>query len=370
MKVPFIDLSAQYKILKNEIDEAIFSVIDRGQFIKGKFVNEFENSFAEKLGVKHCISVGNGTDALYIALKSLGIKSGDEVLLPAMSWISAAEAIALAGACPVFVDMESDYFTINFKEAKEKITKKTKALIAVHLYGQATQLSILKEFCAYNNLMLIEDCAQAHFSKHENLTAGTVGNVATFSFYPTKNLGAYGDAGCVVTDDEEVATYARRFSNHGGLNKHEHLFEGINSRMDELQAAVLLVKLKYINEWNEQRNHKATLYRKYLHAVSSVQLPKQIAGGYHTYHQFVIKSEKRDALKNFLLSKSIATEIHYPHALPFEPAYRHLNHTANDFPIAFQLQSQLLSLPIYAELPDESVEYVCSTIVDFYQVNI
>jgi len=367
MKVPFVDLTAQYHALKNEIDEAILSVLDGGQFIKGKFVTQFENSFADKLSVKHCVSLGNGTDALFVALKSLGIKPGDEVLTPAISWISTAETVTLAGAQPVFVDVDSDYFIINLQGAKKKITHKTKALMAVHLYGQPMQLKALRDFCVSHNLLLIEDCAQAHFSKHDDFMAGTVGDIAAFSFYPSKNLGAYGDAGCVVTNNDEIASYARRFSNHGGLSKHEHLFEGINSRMDEMQAAILSVKLNHVDKWNKERNHKAALYRKYLGAVSEIQLPKQLVGVYHTYHQFVVKSERRDELKAFLLSKGIETEIHYPRALPFEPAYEYLHQTTSDFPVAYELQQSILSLPVYAELPDGAVEYVCSVIINFYQ---
>lgn len=228
-------------------------------------------------------------------------------------------------------------------------------------------LKTLKEFCETNNLFLIEDCAQAHFSRNDNAIAGTVGDVAAYSFYPTKNIGAYGDAGCIVTNKDEIASYARRYSNHGGLNKHEHLFEGINSRMDEMQAAILSVKLKYIDEWNEQRNQKAELYRKYLTVVSEIELPRVLLNTYHTYHQFVIKAERRDELKAFLLSKGIETEIHYPQALPFVEAYKYFNHIPSDFPIAFKLQHHILSLPVYPELSDKAVEYVSSTIFDFYR---
>ncbi len=367
MKVPFVDLTAQYTAIKSEIDEAIASVLEGGQFIKGSAVNQFEKSFTHKLGTKQCVAVGNGTDALFIALKSLGLKEGDEVLTPALSWISTAETITLTGAKPIFVDVDADCFTIDFREAQKKITKRTKAIIAVHLYGQMVAVKALEDFCISNNLLLIEDCAQAHFSKDGNRMAGTLGDAAAFSFYPTKNLGAYGDAGCVVTNNDETANYARRFSNHGGLSKHEHILQGINSRMDEMQAAILLVKLNYIDRWNDQRNHKAKHYRKHLSALSEIQLPKEQAGMYHTYHQFVIKGQNRDELKSYLFSKNIFTEINYPKALPFEPAYQHLNHVATDFPIAHQHEQNILSLPIYPELSEEAIEYVCASIYNFYQ---
>lgn len=366
MKVSFVNLKAQYEAIQVEVGKAVQSVFSSGQFIKGTCVTEFEKSFAAKLGVVHCIGVGNGTDALFIALKSLNIQPGDEVLTPALSWISTAETISSAGATPVFVDVEPDYFGIDLAHAQQLITPKTKAIIAVHLYGQALALDKLKNFCVVNNLLLIEDCAQAHFSAHQSVLAGTVGDAAAFSFYPTKNLGAYGDAGCVVTKDAEIAIKARRFSNHGGLHKNEHLVEGINSRMDELQAAILLVKLARIDNWNEQRIRHAETYRKKLSLIASVKIPSLRPQAYHTYHQFVIRAEDRNELKSFLFEKGIATEIHYPTALPFEPAYAYLKHSTANFPIASELVTETLSLPIYPELSQEQIEYVCSAIQSFY----
>jgi dTDP-4-amino-4,6-dideoxygalactose transaminase len=366
MKVPFVNLKVQYATIKTEIDNAVQNVFSSGQYIKGEYVTEFEKTFATKLGAAHCIGVGNGTDALFIALKSLNIQPGDEVLTPALSWISTAETISLTGAKPVFVDVDPDYFHINLKEAQRLITTKTKAIIAVHLYGQTLALQALKNFCVANNLLLIEDCAQAHFSSYQSVVAGTIGDVAAFSFYPTKNLGAYGDAGCVVTNDAAIALTARRFSNHGGLHKNEHLMEGINSRMDELQAAILSVKLAYIDKWNEQRIQHAATYRKELAAVASVKLPALRPHAYHTYHQFVVRTQDRNELKNFLLEKGVETEIHYPEALPYEPAYVFMNRAVADFPVAHELTNEILSLPIYPELKTEQIEYVCSAIQSFY----
>lgn len=367
MKVNFIDLSAQYKVIQSEIDEVVHTVLKSGHYIKHKHVAEFEAAFAKKLKQKHCVALGNGTDALLVALKAMGIQQGDEVITPALSWISTAEVISLLGAKPIFADVDPDFFTIDLADAARKVTNKTKALIVVHLYGQVSEPLLLKKFCAENNLLLLEDCAQAHFSSYQQRVAGTIGDVAAFSFYPTKNLGAYGDAGCVVTNSEEMATLARRFSNHGGLTKHEHLLEGINSRMDELQAAILLVKLKYIDEWNERRNKNASLYREQLSEVIQIQLPHIAPEAYHTYHQFVIKAQQREALQLFLKAQKISTEIHYPVALPFEPAYHTLHHTPNHFPVAFKLQSQLLSLPVYPELAEEQITYTCQCIKTFYK---
>lgn len=366
MRVPFVNLKAQYRSIQPEIDDAVHQVLLSGLFIKGNHVAAFEKAFAAKLGLTYCLGVGNGTDALFIALKSLNIQPGDEVLTPALSWISTAETISLAGAKPVFVDVEPDYFGIDLAHAQRLITPKTKAIIAVHLYGQSLALPELKEFCISNKLKLVEDCAQAHFSKHQIATAGTIGDVAAFSFYPTKNMGAYGDAGCIITNDAEIAVKARRFSNHGGLHKNEHMMEGINSRMDELQAAMLTVKLKYIDKWNEQRVQHAEMYRKGLATVSSIKLPNLRPHAHHTYHQFVIRAQSRNELKNFLLENGIETEIHYPAALPFEPAYVYLKHSPSDFPIACELVTDMLSLPIYPEISEEQIEYVCSTIQSFY----
>ncbi len=366
MKVPFVNLKAQYATIQAEIDEAVQNVLCNGLFIKGNHVADFEKAFAAKLGAIHCLGVGNGTDALFIALKSLNIQPGDEVLTPALSWISTSETISLTGATPVFVDVEPDYFGIDLAHAQRLITPKTKAIIAVHLYGQALTLDKLKDFCVVNNLLVIEDCAQAHFATHQSVVAGTVGDVAAFSFYPTKNLGAFGDAGCLVTNNEEVAIKARRFSNHGGLHKNEHLMEGINSRLDELQAAMLSVKLKHIDKWNEQRIQHVEIYRKKLATVSSIILPGLRPHAHHTYHQFVIRAQDRNELKSFLLKKGIETEIHYPAALPFEPAYVYLKHSPSDFPIASELVTEILSLPIYPELSQEQIEYVCSAIQSFY----
>lgn len=368
MKVPFVNLKAQYKSIQPEVDEAIHQVLSSGLFIKGNYVAAFEKTFATKLGVANCVAVGNGTDALFIALKSLNIQSGDEVLTPALSWISTAETISLAGAKPVFVDVDPDYFHINLKEAQRLITPKTKAIIAVHIYGQSLALSELKQFCISNKLKLIEDCAQAHFSKHKLITAGTIGDVAAFSFYPTKNMGAYGDAGCVVTNSEEIANTARRFGNHGGLHKNEHLLEGINSRMDELQAAILSVKLNCIDTWNEQRIQHTDTYRNGLATVSSIKLPELRPHAYHTYHQFVIRAQDRNELRNFLLEMGIETEVHYPCALPFEPAYVFLNHAVADFPVAHELTNEILSLPMYPELKTEQITYVCEAIQSFYSI--
>lgn len=367
MKVPFIDLTAQYKSIQHELDAAVSDVMASGYYIKHGHVERFEKVFAQKLNMPNCIGVGNGTDALLLSLKALDIKAGDEVLTPALSWISTAEVISQVGAKPVFVDVDSDYFTIDLIKAKQAISAKTKAIIAVHLYGQPCELHALKLFSETHNLFLIEDCAQAHFSSFAESLTGTIGHVAAFSFYPTKNLGAMGDAGCVVSNNQALADKVRRLANHGGLTKNEHLFEGVNSRLDELQAAILSVKLKYIDQWTSARIEHAEQYYEELVAVKEIQLPKKLLKAKHTYHQFVIKAKKRNALQEYLASKGITTDIHYPLALPFEPAYAYLQHSDNDFPVAYQLQNEILSLPIYPELQHTQISYVCESIKEFYR---
>lgn len=368
MEVPFIDLTAQYKSIQQELDAAVADVMASGQYIKHKQVDRFEKEFALKLNVANCVGVGNGTDALLLSLKALDIQAGDEVLTPALSWISTAEVISQLGAKPVFVDVDPDYFTIDLVKAKQALNAKTRAIIAVHLYGQPCDMLKLKYFCEANKLFLIEDCAQAHFSTLGGTVTGTVGDLAAFSFYPTKNLGAMGDAGCVVSNNNTLAEKVRKLANHGGLTKNEHLFEGLNSRLDEIQAAILLEKLKHIDQWNAARINHAEQYFHALSTVKEIQLPKKRSKAKHTYHQFVIKAKNRYGLQKYLISKEIATDIHYPLALPFEKAYAHLQYTDKDFPAAYLLQSEILSLPIYAELQREQIHYVCESIKEFYRI--
>jgi dTDP-4-amino-4,6-dideoxygalactose transaminase len=368
MKVPFVDLTAQYKSIQQELDTAVAEVMASGYYIKHKYVDNFEKAFAQKLNVSHCIGVGNGTDALLLALKALGIQAGDEVLTPALSWISTAEVISQLGAKPVFIDVDPDLFTIDLIKAKQAVTTKTKAIIAVHLYGQPCDVHALRFFCEKHKLFLIEDCAQAHFSAFDETVTGTVGHLAAFSFYPTKNLGAMGDAGCVVSNNQALADKVRRLANHGGLTKNEHLFEGLNSRLDELQAAILLVKLAHIDQWNASRIKHAEQYFNELSTVNAIQLPKKQTAAKHTYHQFVIKAKHRNALQQHLAHKEIATDIHYPLALPFELAYAYLEHNNRDFPVADELQNEILSLPIYPELQHEQIKYVCESIKEFYSI--
>ena len=366
MQVPFVDLSIQYNSLKSEIDLAIQSVLDRTAFINGEEVRHFEEHFAKKFGVKHCIGLANGTDAIYITLKMLGIGQGNEVITAANSWISTSEAISQTGATPVFVDIDR-FSTIDVSKIEEKITNKTKAVIPVHLYGQPAEMKSIRNICNKNNLFLVEDCAQAHYAEYNGSYVGTFGDAGTFSFYPGKNLGAYGDAGAVITDNPVLAEKIRMFSNHGAIKKHSHVFEGINSRLDTIQAAVLNVKLQYIDKWNEMRSENAEYYNLQLRGVDEIVTPPEREDVKHIYHVYSIRTPKRNELQKYLYANKIMTAIHYPVALPFMEAYKRLDYSKSDVPVAAKFQDEILSLPMYPELTNEMIEYVAATIKKFFQ---
>ncbi|MEO7048989.1 MAG: DegT/DnrJ/EryC1/StrS family aminotransferase [Ferruginibacter sp.] len=367
MHVPFVDLKTQYHSIREEIDTAVNSVISETAFIGGRNVENFEREFANLYGLKHCISVANGTDSLYIIMKMLGVGNNDEVITVANSWISSSETISQTGAKPVFVDIHPDYYSINEKEIENKITSKTKAIIVVHLQGQVCEMNKIIELCEKHNIYLIEDCAQSHFSEYREKYAGTLGIAGSFSFYPGKNLGAYGDAGCIITNSDELAEKCRMYARHGALKKHHHQIEGINSRMDGLQAAILSVKLPYILEWTEARILNASLYNQYLKGIEEVILPVVRPNTKHTFHLYVIRASERDELMNYLKSEGIETAIHYPTALPNLPAYNYLNTSASDFPVATLYQSEILSLPMYPELSKEMIAFIADRIKSFYK---
>jgi dTDP-4-amino-4,6-dideoxygalactose transaminase len=367
MHIPFVDLKAQYTSIKSDIDNAINSVVSETAFIGGKYVKEFEKSFAQAYGVKHCISCANGTDSLYIIMKMLGVGSGDEVITVANSWISSAETIGQTGATPVFVDIDQVYFSSMDMAGFEKaITPKTKAVIAVHLHGQALDIQLIADICNQHNIALIEDCAQSHFTQQNGINVGTFGIAGSFSFYPGKNLGAYGDAGCIVTNDDALAEKFRMYANHGALVKHQHQIEGINSRLDGLHAAILTAKLPYLLQWNQARRNVAQQYDTLLANVGDVQVARVRPNTTHTYHLFVILTKERDALKKHLELHGVDTAIHYPTIMPLMPAYAHLNYTASQFPNAVAYQNSCLSLPIFPEMESSQIEYVANTIKQFF----
>jgi dTDP-4-amino-4,6-dideoxygalactose transaminase len=364
MKIPFVDLHAQYLSIKDDIDSAIAEVIAESSYIRGRNVDGFEQAWARTLGVKRCVSCANGTDAIYIALRALGLKPGDEVITSAHSWISTSETITQAGGRVVFSDTEEDTFTIDPADIERKITPATVGIIPVHLYGQPADMDRIMALAEKHNLWVIEDCAQAHLASYKGQLVGTFGNAATFSFYPGKNLGAYGDAGCIVTKDDGLADWMAIFARHGG--KGDHLMEGINSRMDGLQAAILNAKLPHLPAWTAARRRVATCYNELLEEVGDVIPPSVRPDREHVYHLYVIRTENRDALREHLNHAEISTVLNYPKALPFYPAYAYLGHSPKDFPAAYFNQARILSLPIYPEMPEEAVTHVCHMISRFW----
>jgi dTDP-4-amino-4,6-dideoxygalactose transaminase len=364
--IRFFDLQRQHRSLKPAIDEALQQCLREARFVRGEAVGLFEKAFATALGSRHVIGTGNGTDALFAILKCLGTGPGDEVISSAFTWISSAETISLCQARPVFADIRATDYTLDPESVERSISPRTRGVIVTHLYGQAAQVRQIRALCDQHNLFLIEDCAQAHMTSEHDQYVGTIGHAAAFSFYPTKNLGAYGDAGCIATNDDALAERLRRFCNHGALQKDDHLFEGTNSRMDTLQAAVLLVKLPFLKDWNTRRINHARLYGGALHGLSEVTVPVVRPNTVHTFHIYAIRAKNRDQLKNYLEQQGIQTMVHYPVALPNLDAYQYLQHTPNDFPVASALQSEMLSLPIYPELTEDQILQVCKNIWDFY----
>jgi dTDP-4-amino-4,6-dideoxygalactose transaminase len=366
LKIPFVDLKKQYKSIKNEIDEAVFNVISQSAFIGGSYVKNFETAFAEFCNVKHCVGVGNGTDALFLALKALNIGSGDEVITAANSFVATSEAITMTDAKVVFADINPTTYNISIEEVEKRITSKTKAIVPVHLYGQPADMEALWRIADQYGLKIVEDAAQAHGAMYRGYTVGSLGDMACFSFYPGKNLGAYGDAGAVVTDDQELAIKVRMLANHGRVEKYDHKMEGVNSRLDGLQAAVLTVKLKHLPAWNKQRRKNAYLYNQNLEKTDVVT-PIEIDDVKAVYHLYVIRVKKklRKEFQQYLGANGIFTGIHYPIALPNLKAYRYLNHHKNDFPEATRASSEIVSLPMYPELEESNIQFVADHIRKF-----
>jgi dTDP-4-amino-4,6-dideoxygalactose transaminase len=358
MKVPFVDLKTQYKSIRQEIDKAIRMVINDSAFVGCKYVKKFEEEFAYFCKTKYCVGVGNGTDALFIAMRALGIGKEDEVITVANSFIATSEAITMTGARVVFVDCDPETYNIDVEKVVPAITPHSKAILPVHLYGQPANMLALREIADKYGLFLIEDASQAHGAEISGKRVGSFGHLACFSFYPSKNLGAYGDGGAVVTDSEDLAMICRKISDHGRLKKYDHEFEGVNSRLDGIQSAILSVKLKHIEKWTERRRAIAAFYGELL-KDSGVITPREREGVRHVYHLYVVRLKNRDAVQAALMEEGILTGIHYPIPLPNLRAYRYLSHNPKDFPVATQFSKEVLSLPIYPELKRSHVDYVC-----------
>jgi dTDP-4-amino-4,6-dideoxygalactose transaminase len=353
LSVPLADLYAQYLSIREEVDAAVAEVMRTSAFIRGPFVEAFEREFAELFGLQHAVSCANGTDALYIAMRALGVCPGDEVIVPAHSWISTSATVTQAGGSVVFCDTDEDTFTIDPGLLEGLITPRTVGIIPVHLYGQPADMDAIMAIAARHRLWVIEDCAQAHLARYHDRNVGTFGTVATFSFYPGKNLGAMGDAGAIATADAALAERMAMFARHGGLTKGDHQIEGINSRMDGLQAAILTVKLRHLTRWTSQRREIAREYARDLGGIEALTLPREAPGRQHVYHLFVVQHERREQLARHLASRGIQTAVNYPVALPFLPAYRRLAYTPASFPVAYRHQSRILSLPIFPEMTAE-----------------
>jgi dTDP-4-amino-4,6-dideoxygalactose transaminase len=362
--IKFLDLNKQYHSIKVEIDNAISSVIQESAFIGGKYVAKFEEEFADYHQAKYCVGVGNGTDAIEIAIEALNLPKGSEIIVPANSFIASSEAVTRSGHKVVFCDCDVNNYTMSIASLKEKITPKTSAILPVHLYGHPCDMDEILRIAADHQLKVIEDCAQAHGAEYKGKRVGTFGNIGTFSFYPGKNLGGYGDAGAIITNIEELAQKSRMIANHGRVEKYNHEFEGRNSRMDGLQAAILSVKLKHIDDWTNRRIEVADFYLEKLKDLPGIILPKRENWAKQVYHLFVIRSENRNELQVFLKEQGVQTGIHYPIALPKLKAYDYLGQGSEAL-AANQLDQELLSLPIGAHLNIDMKSYLCKLLIEF-----
>lgn len=366
MIIPLIDLKRQNLSIKNEIDDIFDKIINSSQFILGDYVNRFEKQFAAAHGAKYCLGCGNGTDAIYITLRALGIGAGDEVITTALSWISTSETISQTGARVVFCDIEEKSFTIDPEKIEKLITSKTKAIIPVHLYGHPANMTKINEIADYHGLHIIEDCAQSHFAEWNNQKVGNFGIAGTFSFYPSKNLGALGDAGAIISNDKSFINRARKFSNHGSSKKNFHDIEGINSRLDGLQAAVLTIKLKYISDWNNKRKSIFNYYNKSLLKLKKIDTPIINDKVVHGYHQYVIRTPKRNELFSHLVKNNINVQIHYPKPLPMMKAYEYLCHKDDDFKVANRVTNEIISLPFFPEITENELDFIINKINNFF----
>lgn len=364
MTIPFVDLKAQYQSIKTEVNEAIQRVLDNTSFILGKEVKDFEEAFADYVGAKHCIAVNSGTAAIQVAVQACGFDKESEVIIPANTFFATAEGISTASANPVFVDCDAVSYNIDVTKIEAAITEKTKAIMPVHLYGQSADLDAIFEIAKKHNLLVIEDAAQAHGSLYKDKRVGALGHAGCFSFYPGKNLGAYGEGGAVVTNDDEVARYARLLRDHGSQKKYHHEIIGYNFRLEGIQGAVLNVKLKHLDKWNDLRREHAAVYNSLL-KDSNLTLPREMDYARHIYHLYVVQSERRDDLMKALNDADIQTGIHYPIPIHLQPAYKFLGHKEGDFPEAEKQAKRLLSFPMFPELTNEQIERVANAAKDF-----
>jgi dTDP-3-amino-3,4,6-trideoxy-alpha-D-glucose transaminase len=360
MPVPFVDLRAHHDRLRAELDAAVAEVGRRGDFIQGAAVAAFEREFAAFTGVRHAVGVGSGLAAIELALRAYGIGPGDEVITPANTFIATVLAILAVGATPKLVDADAATYTIDPALVAEAITPRTRAIVPVHLYGQVADMDAIAALASRHNLIVVEDAAQAHGARYKGRRAGTFGHAAAFSFYPSKNLGAWGDAGTIVTDDDAVADKLRLLRNYGQRKKYDHSIAGTNSRLDTIQAAVLGVKLPHLDAWNAERRHHAERYRSRL--AGKVSTPAAAPGCEHIYHLYVVELDRRDQVQERLRAAQIETGIHYPVPVHLQEACEPLGYHAGDFPVTERAARRVLSLPMYPELSDAQIDYVSETL--------
>jgi dTDP-4-amino-4,6-dideoxygalactose transaminase len=362
MIVPFLDLKAQHSSIREEVSKAIQDVFDTCAFAGGPFVEKFEEQFAEFCGCKFSVGVGSGTDALWLTLLALGIGPGDEVVTVANTFIATAEAISLCGARPVFVDVDESTYTMDPQAVERSITARTRAIIPVHLFGQVADMDPIIDIARSRSVPVIEDACQAHGAEYKGRRAGSMGLAAAFSFYPGKNLGACGEAGAIVTNDSEIARKARVFRDHGQEKKYMHTVVGWNARMDGLQAAILSVKLKHIEDWNEKRRRNAGTYNELLAGLPGITLPREAHSNRHVFHVYAIRVPGRDCLKTRLGEEGVNCAIHYPVPIHLQKAYCGLGLKQGSLPIAERCAEEFLSLPMFPELKQNALEYVSDAI--------
>jgi dTDP-4-amino-4,6-dideoxygalactose transaminase len=360
MNIEFNLLDRQYAMFAEEYKQAAIRVLESGWYILGKELDMFEQSYAEYMGSKYCVGINSGLDALILAFRALGVKQGDEVIVPANTYIASVLGITENGATPIFVEPD-EYYNLNANRIEDAITEKTKAILVVHLYGQAANMKQIKDIAGKHHLYLIEDCAQSHGSKFDNQLTGTFGDIGCFSFFPTKNLGAFGDAGAIITDNKEIADKVRMLRNYGSRIKYHNEIEGINSRLDEIQAALLRTKLPHLEELTQDRIRIA---KRYLNEIncSKITLPKTRKGADHVYHLFIVKCHDRDDLQKYLLKNGIKTQIHYPIPPHLAECYTRLGYKKRDFPITEEYANKVLSLPLYNGMTDVEIDYVIDVI--------
>lgn len=366
MRVPMLDLRRQYKQIKTEVDQAVLKVLDHTQYIIGPEVTRFEEEVTSYCGTKYAVGVASGTDALLIALRACGIKEGDEIITSTFSFFASAGVISRLGAKPVFIDIEPETYNLNPKLIEKAITENTKVIMPVHIFGQCADMDPILEIAHGHNLMVVEDAAQAIGAKYKGRMAGAMGDFGCFSFYPTKNLGGAGDGGMIISNYQDKQTFVKSLRNHGANPKYYHSYIGYNSRLDSIQAAILSVKLKYLDQWTEGRRENAAYYNQALAPLKLV-IPKETESGYHIYNQYTLATEKRDELMEYLSAHGIDSVIYYPLPLHEQPCYKYLGYRPEDLPVAEKASRQVLSIPIFPDLSGAEKQFVTETISDFFK---